>query len=193
MTYLTPSCVALDGIAWQKLRSNDFSDLDEHLNGFAPQSDFAAAADTSIPLSPSGTSISSESSLSSLEIDLAPARGPSRELLVTIKGMMRSDPIDRWTLQDVWEFPVIQRLFGMNSAERSTTRVSIESAARSSLDEWEDWHRQRGHFNMNPSPGSARISVPIVQLRRQAPAPALVPEGPDFLDDLLRCWQRIYI
>lgn len=181
----------IDGIAWQKLRSDDFSDLEEHLDGFAAQPDFASAADTSIPLSPSGTSISSESSLSSLEIDLAPARGPSRELLVTIKGMMRSDPTDRWTLQDVWEFPVIQRLVGMNSAERSA-RVSIESAARSSLDDWEDWHRQRGHFGLNPSPGSARINVPIVQLRRSV-SPALVPEEPGFLDDILRCWQRIYI
>jgi hypothetical protein len=149
------------------------------------------AADTSIPLSPSGTSISSESSLASLQIDLPPSRGPSRELLVTIKGMMRSDPIDRWTLQDVWDFPVVQRLLGMHSAERST-RVSLESVARSSLDEWEDWHRQRGQLSLNPSPSSARISIPILQLHRQA-SPALVPESPDFLDDILRCWQRLYI
>jgi hypothetical protein len=104
---------------------------------------------------------------------------------------MRSDPIDRWTLQDVWDFPVIQRLLGMQSLERST-RVSLESVARSSLDEWEDWHRQRGQLGLNPSPGSARISIPILQMRRQA-CPALVPESPDFLDDILRCWQRLYI
>jgi hypothetical protein len=126
-----------------------------------------------------------------MQIDLSPSRGPSRELLVTIKGMMRSDAVDRWTLQDVWDFPVVQRLLGMNSAERST-RVSIESVNRSSLDDWEDWHRQRGHFNMNPSPGSARINIPILQLQRQA-SPALVSEGPDFLNDILRCWQRLYI
>lgn len=186
-----PPCCLSDGIAWQKLRSDDFGDLEEHLSNFTSPSGSITAADTSIPLSPSGTSISSESSLSSLEIDLAPARGPSRELLVTIKGMMRSDSIDRWTLQDVWEFPVIRRLSSMNSAERST-RVSIESAARSSLDEWEEWHRQRGHFGMNTSPESARINIPVVQSRRQI-SPALCPEGADFLDDILRCWQRIYI
>lgn len=150
------------------------------------------AADVSIPLSPSGTSDTSMDSLSSLGAELQPARGPSRELLVIIKGLMRSNAADRWSLEDLWEFPALQRLLGMVSGEQRS-RVSIESAARSSLDDWEELHRQRNAFGtQTASPQPTRIDMSIAQVRYLA-KPALVPEALDFVDDIVCCWHRILI
>jgi len=101
--------------------------------------------------------------------------------------MMRSDPVDRWTLQDTWEFPVLQRILAMTSGKQSA-RVSMESAARSSLDEWEGWHRERGQYHLGTSPELTNVQLPVVQVWREV-RPALAQEPADFVEDVLHCWQ----
>jgi hypothetical protein len=175
--------VIVDGEAWQKLRSNDFSDLEDHLVN--QQLEPVSCSDTATPSSPSGTSITTESSLSSLEAVSGFSGKPSREFLVTIKGMMRSDPAERWSMQDVWEFPVIQRLHALSLGIK-TARVSVESAARSSLDDWADL-RSSALYASSQSP---RIVVPVLELPHKI-SPALVPQdsSDEFLCELLKCWR----
>ncbi|ODN83545.1 hypothetical protein L202_01667 [Cryptococcus amylolentus CBS 6039] len=80
-----------NGDAWVQLRNDDFSDLK---GIYVPRS-----VTSSPPHNP-------------------PADDPnmpvlSGDILMVIKGMMKSNPDRRWGLEDVWSYPVVQKVRGM--------------------------------------------------------------------------------
>lgn len=74
-----------NGEAWVKLRSDDFSDLDEHYVLRSEMGDTSAGS--GLPVL-------------------------SNELVSVIKGLMRSSPLERTTLAELDEMEVMRRLSG---------------------------------------------------------------------------------
>ncbi|WVW85353.1 hypothetical protein I302_107391 [Kwoniella bestiolae CBS 10118] len=78
-----------NGEGWIKLRNDDFSDLEEHYR-----------------LSPSQRSTSnSDFGMEDPSIPML-----SQDLIGVIKGMMRSDPAERWDLEDIWNNRVVKNV-----------------------------------------------------------------------------------
>lgn len=75
----------IDGEGWIKLRTDDFSDIEDHYTLRGP--------------------CTGEKEEGVAEL--------SGDLLEVIKGMMRKDPITRWTLEDVKDIQALRRIKGM--------------------------------------------------------------------------------
>lgn len=105
---------------------------------------------------------------------------------------MNSDHTRRLSLRHVLDSAPIIRLRSPTCATNDTSnaRFSVESPNRSSVDEWEEWSRQRARDN-ELSPDTTKVESHFIEFKDDSHAlhgpvkPALVPEDPGFLDKLL--------
>ncbi|KAJ9124636.1 hypothetical protein QFC24_003003 [Naganishia onofrii] len=175
-----------NGDAWQKLRNNDFSDLEEHCGPFSlePRVDFH---------SPLGTSNTSSCTLASTDASRERIGNVSFALFSVIRGMMNSDHTRRLSLRHILDSAPIIRLRSPTTSTAnniSVARLSVESRSRSSVDEWEEWSRQRARDN-ELSPDTTKVESRFIEFKDDTNAlsgpvkPALVLEDPGFLDKLL--------
>ena len=166
-----------DGEAWQKLRNDDFSDLEEH---YGPSNtDFDGLATLAASVS-SGCTLASDLPAKMCNVSL--------ELFAVIRGMMNSDCCQRSTLRQLAKSGPIQRMLAVSATPELDGRMSSESRTRSSVDEWEEWTRQRAREN-ELSPDTTKVHLPALdscnRYALKALKPALVHETSDFLDNLL--------
>ncbi|WVN86162.1 uncharacterized protein L203_101323 [Cryptococcus depauperatus CBS 7841] len=96
-----------NGDAWVQLRNDNFSDLK---GNFVPRSEHLSLTRTSSLL---------DSSIPVL----------SDDILQIIKSMMKSNPDERWSVEDVWHFPVV-------------ARIREETRAKALVEENEEWLRK---------------------------------------------------
>lgn len=159
--------VSVDGDAWQKLRNDDFSDLEEHYGPVSIDLETAPAL---------GTSVASSCTLASADA-LAKIGNVSLEMFAIIRGLMNSNHERRMTLRQLTNSGPIHQM-RVVSAKTMDARLSVESRTRSSVDEWEEWSRQRAR--------DEQLSPDITKTESTKPAlPALVLEDPGFLSRLL--------
>lgn len=161
MNVILPS----NGDAWQKLRSDDFSDLDEHFATIkTPIAASFGAMSTSLQ------SVMSFGSCTTYAEDLI-SPSVNSPLLAVIKGLMLSDPTSRMTIDGIWSHPTIHRIAGMLST-CVDSRVSREAHSTHSAEEWSAWERRQW---MATSPDATKVEF----IGREMPMaqPALVAES----------------
>jgi hypothetical protein len=156
-----------DGEAWQKLRNDDFSDLEEHYGPVSIDVEMGPAL---------GTSVSSSCTLASADASTK-IGNVSLEMFTIIRGMMNSNHERRMTLRQLANSGPIHQIRTMFASKVIDGRISLESRTRSSVDEWEEWSRQRAR--------DEQLSPDITKTETKPALPALVVEDADFLPRLL--------
>ncbi len=99
-------------------------------------------------------------------------------LVHLIKRMMASDPMTRYSVEDIWNHTVVRRI-RLGEIDAVDVRRSMDSQSRSSMDDWEAWARRRGCGDAEMSPNATRIEAGMDV------KPALVAEDPCFLLSIL--------
>lgn len=107
-------------------------------------------------------------------------------MFAIIRGMMNSNHARRLTLRQLANSSPIHRMHMASATRTADARISVESRTRSSVDEWEEWSRQRAREN-ELSPDSTRVQLELADQRSKPTKPALVPEEDSgFLTQLLQ-------